>query len=390
MNKIKVMIVFGTRPEAIKMAPLVLELKKHSEFIETIVAVTAQHRQMLDQVLELFEIVPDYDLDIMSHGQTLFDITTRALRGLGEVMEQSKPDLVLVHGDTTTTFAGALAAYYKQIPVGHVEAGLRTGNIYSPFPEEMNRKLTGSITKMHFAPTDTSRANLLAENVPLSDIFVTGNTVIDALKYVVSRGKISQGLKANILDKCSDKKIILVTTHRRENLGEPMRNVYKAINRVLSENENAVAVFPIHFNPKVREVAAEEFANSQRVILVDPLEYEDFAQLISAAHIVLTDSGGIQEEAPSLGKPVLVLRDTTERPEAVQAGTVLLAGTEQEVVYNYTSKLLNDSEFYKSMANACNPYGDGQACARIVSYILNAYFGQEKLVEYGCKVCNRE
>ena len=386
MNKIKVMVVFGTRPEAIKMAPLVLELKKHQDFIETIVAVTAQHRQMLDQVLELFEIVPDHDLDIMSHGQTLFDITSRSLDGLGKIMDAVQPDLVLVHGDTTTTFAGALAAYYKQIPVGHVEAGLRTGNIYSPFPEEMNRKLTGSIAKMHFAPTDTSRANLLAENVALDDIFVTGNTVIDALKHVVSRGKISSVLQENILDKCTGKRIILVTTHRRENLGEPMRNVYKAINRVLNENEDAVAVFPIHFNPKVREVAAEEFANSQRVIIVDPLEYEDFAQLISAADIVLTDSGGIQEEAPSLGKPVLVLRDTTERPEAVEAGTVLLAGTDEDVVYNYTSKLLNDSEFYKNMANACNPYGDGQACARIVSYILHTYLGHEKLEAYGCAV----
>lgn len=386
MDKIKVMVVFGTRPEAIKMAPLVLELKKHQDFIETIVAVTAQHRQMLDQVLELFEIVPDHDLDIMSHGQTLFDITSRSLNGLGKIMDEVQPNLVLVHGDTTTTFAGALAAYYKQIPVGHVEAGLRTGNIYSPFPEEMNRKLTGSIAKMHFAPTDTSRANLLSENVPLDDIFVTGNTVIDALKHVVSRGRISSVLRENILNKCTGKRIILVTTHRRENLGEPMRNVYKAINRVLSENEDAVAVFPIHFNPKVREIAAEEFANSQRVIIVDPLEYEDFAQLISAADIVLTDSGGIQEEAPSLGKPVLVLRDTTERPEAVEAGTVLLAGTDKDVVYSYTSRLLNDDGFYKTMANACNPYGDGQACARIVSYILNVYLGHEKLDAYGCPV----
>lgn len=386
MDKIKVMVVFGTRPEAIKMAPLVLELKKHTEYIETIVAVTAQHRQMLDQVLELFEIVPDYDLDIMSADQTLFDITTRALRGLGEVVEQSKPDLVLVHGDTTTTFAGALAAFYKQVPVGHVEAGLRTGNIYSPFPEEMNRKLTGNIAELHFAPTDTSRANLLNENVPLEKIFVTGNTVIDALKYVVSKGQISENLQKNILDKCTNKRIILVTTHRRENLGEPMRNVYKAINRVLRENEDAIAVFPIHYNPKVREIAAEEFAQTERVIIVDPLEYEDFAQLISAADIVLTDSGGIQEEAPSLGKPVLVLRDTTERPEAVAAGTVLLAGTDQEVVYEYTAKLLKDKDFYSSMANACNPYGDGQACERIVSYILNKYCGHSKLTEYACKI----
>lgn len=368
------------------MAPLVLELKKHPQHIQTIVAVTAQHRQMLDQVLALFGIVPDYDLDIMSHGQTLFDITSRALTGLGEIMEQTVPDLVLVHGDTTTTFAGALAAFYKQIPVGHVEAGLRTGNIYSPFPEEMNRKLTGSIAQMHFAPTDTSRANLLAENIALEKLFVTGNTVIDALKHVVDKGKVSVSLQKNILDKCVGKKIILVTTHRRENLGEPMRNIYRAINRVLLENENAIAVFPIHYNPKVREVAKTAFAGSERVILIDPLEYEDFAQLISAAHIVLTDSGGIQEEAPSLGKPVLVLRDTTERPEAVAAGTVLLAGTEEQVVYEYTSRLLNDKEFYDSMANACNPYGDGRACARIVSYILNQYLGHDKLPAYAYEI----
>lgn len=386
MKKIKVMVVFGTRPEAIKMAPLVLELKKHPQHIQTIVAVTAQHRQMLDQVLALFGIVPDYDLDIMSHGQTLFDITSRALTGLGEIMEQTVPDLVLVHGDTTTTFAGALAAFYKQIPVGHVEAGLRTGNIYSPFPEEMNRKLTGSIAQMHFAPTDTSRANLLAENIALEKLFVTGNTVIDALKHVVDKGKVSVSLQKNILDKCVGKKIILVTTHRRENLGEPMRNIYRAINRVLLENENAIAVFPIHYNPKVREVAKTAFADSERVILIDPLEYEDFAQLISAAHIVLTDSGGIQEEAPSLGKPVLVLRDTTERPEAVAAGTVLLAGTEEQVVYEYTSRLLNDKELYDSMANACNPYGDGRACARIVSYILNQYLGHDKLPAYAYEI----
>ena len=359
------MVVFGTRPEAIKMAPLVLELKKHTEYIETIVAVTAQHRQMLDQVLELFEIVPDYDLDIMSADQTLFDITTRALRGLGEVVEQSKPDLVLVHGDTTTTFAGALAAFYKQVPVGHVEAGLRTGNIYSPFPEEMNRKLTGNIAELHFAPTDTSRANLLNENVPLEKIFVTGNTVIDALKYVVSKGQISENLQKNILDKCTNKRIILVTTHRRENLGEPMRNVYKAINRVLRENEDAIAVFPIHYNPKVREIAAEEFAQTERVIIVDPLEYEDFAQLISAADIVLTDSGGIQEEAPGLGKPVLVMRDTTERPEALYAGTVKLVGTDYQRILTEVSTLLDDSAAYVKMSHAVNPYGDGLACSRI-------------------------
>ncbi len=385
MNKTKVMVVFGTRPEAIKMAPLVLELQKHPEHIETVVAVTAQHRQMLDQVLHLFDIKPDYDLDIMAQGQTLYDITDRALVGLGKVFAQAKPDLVLVHGDTTTTFAGALGAFYAQIPVAHVEAGLRTGDIYSPFPEEMNRKLTGAIAGVHFAPTDTSKDNLLKENIPQDKIYVTGNTVIDALKQVVSRGNVSEHLKSTILNVAQGKKIILVTTHRRENLGEPMRHTYRAIKRVLAENPDALAVFPMHFNPKVREVAQEEFAGVERIVLTEPFEYEDFAHLIAAAHIVLTDSGGIQEEAPSLGKPVLVLRNTTERPEAVAAGTVRLVGTEESAVYAETSRLMQDAAYYQSMANACNPYGDGAACARIASYILQVYHGKESLPEYKYK-----
>ena len=387
MEKIKVMTVFGTRPEAIKMAPLVLELKKHADKIQPIVAVTAQHRQMLDQVLELFGIVPDYDLDIMSQGQTLYDITTRALTGLGEVLEQTRPDIVLVHGDTTTTFAGALAAYYQQISVGHVEAGLRTGDIYSPYPEEMNRKLTGSIAEMHFAPTAEAKSNLLRENVKPENIIVTGNTVIDALKQVTARGKVSAYLQETILAKCVNKKIVLVTTHRRENLGEPMRNVYKAIKQIVQENPEVVAVFPVHFNPKVRSVAAEELAGEARIIMCDPLEYEDFAQLMAHSYLILTDSGGIQEEAPALGKPVLVLRDTTERPEAIQAGTVLLIGTDQEQVYQKTSLLLTDAGCYKVMSTACNPYGDGLACQRIVSCILNKYDSTyERQQEYTCKL----
>ena len=372
MNKLKVMTIFGTRPEAIKMAPVVLELQKYPDLVQPIVAVTAQHRQMLDQVLNIFAIEPDYDLDIMSQGQTLFDITSKSLVGLNKVFDEAQPDLVLVHGDTTTTFAGALAAFYRQIPVGHVEAGLRTGNKYSPFPEEMNRKLTGSLTDLHFAPTDTSKANLRAENVAENAIFVTGNTVIDALQQVVKR-PISKDFTDNVLAKCRGKRIILVTTHRRENLGEPMRNVYKALRRILEEHDDTIAVFPIHCNPKVRQVAKEELSGIENIIMIEPMEYEDFAQLLDSAYLVMTDSGGIQEEAPSLAKPVLVLRDTTERPEAVQAGTVLLVGTDYEAVYSATARLLADKTFYDNMANACNPYGDGHAAERIVQYILHKY-----------------
>ena len=327
-GKIKVMSIFGTRPEAIKMAPVVMELARHPEEIETQTLVTAQHREMLDQVLHLFHIVPDYDLNIMAAGQTLFDITTRAMQGINEVFQKDRPDLVLVHGDTTTTFAGALAAFYHQIPVGHVEAGLRTHDIYSPFPEEMNRRLTGGIATLHFAPTPTAQANF------------------------------------------EHHRVLLVTTHRRENLGEPMRHVYRAIHDIVDEMGDVEVIFPVHRNPKVREIVREELGGLAHVHLIDPLEYEPFANLMARVDIVLTDSGGIQEEAPALGKPVLVLRDTTERPEAVTAGTVHLIGTAQERVYAETKRLLTDQAAYAAMAEAVNPYGDGEAARRIIEAIL--------------------
>ena len=378
MKKFKVMTVFGTRPEAIKMAPVVLELKKYPDLITPIVAVTAQHRDMLDQVLNLFNIKPDYDLNIMAQGQTLFDITTKAMNGLNEVLSKEKPDIVLVHGDTTTTFAGALAAYYHETAVGHVEAGLRTYNKYSPFPEEMNRKLTGAIADLHFAPTDTASGNLKAEGTKEDKIFVTGNTVIDALhKTVTDDFKFDDEKLANI--DYENKRIILVTTHRRENLGEPMRHVYKALKDIVNEFDDVEIVFPVHKNPKVREVVNEELGNIKAVHLIDPLDYEPFANLMHRAFLVLTDSGGIQEEAPSLGKPVLVLRDTTERPEAVKAGTVKLIGTERQKVYEETKYLLTDHDEYQRMANTCNPYGDGKASKRIIEAILYHYgLSQEK------------
>lgn len=372
---IKVMTVFGTRPEAIKMAPVVLELQKYADRIQTIVAVTAQHRQMLDQVLDLFQITPDYDLDIMSQGQTLYDITTKSLMGLKDVLAKEKPDLVLVHGDTTTTFAGALASYYQQVPVGHVEAGLRTGDIYSPFPEEMNRKLTGAIAAIHFAPTATAKANLLKENVNPSHIYVTGNTVIDALMTTVA-GDYDFGDDLKDVD-FHNHRVILLTTHRRENLGEPMRHIYKALRRIIEEIPDTEIVFPVHRNPLVRKVVEEELAGVDRIHLIDPMEYEPFANLMSLSSLVLTDSGGIQEEAPSLGKPVLVLRNTTERPEAVEAGTVRLIGTDKDVVYAETKRLLTDQAAYDAMSNAVNPYGDGKASQRIVQAILHAFAGEE-------------
>ena len=372
---IKVMTVFGTRPEAIKMAPVVLELQKHADRIQTIVAVTAQHRQMLDQVLDLFQITPDYDLDIMSQGQTLYDITTKSLMGLKDVLAKEKPDLVLVHGDTTTTFAGALASYYQQVPVGHVEAGLRTGDIYSPFPEEKNRKLTGAIAAIHFAPTATAKANLLKENVNPSHIYVTGNTVIDALMTTVA-GDYDFGDDLKDVD-FQNHRVILLTTHRRENLGEPMRHIYKALRRIIEEIPDTEIVFPVHRNPLVRKVVEAELAGVDRIHLIDPMEYEPFANLMSLSSLVLTDSGGIQEEAPSLGKPVLVLRNTTERPEAVEAGTVRLIGTDKDVVYAETKRLLTDQAAYDAMSNAVNPYGDGKASQRIVQAILHAFAGEE-------------
>ena len=368
-KKLKLMTVFGTRPEAIKMCPLVLEMRKYPEYIQPIVAVTAQHREMLDQVLELFGIVPDYDLNIMTSGQTLYDVTTRALMGLKPVMEEAKPDMVLVHGDTTTTFAGALAAFYAQIPVGHVEAGLRTGNKYSPYPEEMNRKLTGSFADMHFAPTATSKGNLLKENVCPEHILVTGNTVIDALQTTVHSDYHFADEDFNKVF-ATGHKLILMTTHRRENLGEPMRHVYRALKSVLEAHEDVEAIFPVHKNPKVREIVDQELGHLSRVHLIEPMDYEPFANLMAKVDIVLTDSGGIQEEAPALGKPVLVLRDTTERPEAVEAGTVKLIGTAYEDVLRETNRLLDDEKHYRSMAEAANPYGDGKACERIIKAIL--------------------
>lgn len=371
-KKIKVMTVFGTRPEAIKMAPIVLELQKHPDTILPVVAVTAQHREMLDQVLNLFQIKPDHDLNIMAAGQTLFDITTRAMMGLDKVLTEEKPDIVLVHGDTTTTFAGALAAYYHQTAVGHVEAGLRTHNKYSPFPEEMNRCLTGCIADLNFAPTSTSEANLLAENVPPESIFVTGNTVIDALHHTVRDDFDFQEESLKDVD-FQNKRIILVTTHRRENLGEPMRHVYKALKQLTEEFDDVEVVFPVHKNPKVREVVNEELGGLAKVHLIDPLDYEPFANLMHKAHLIFTDSGGVQEEAPALGKPVLVLRDTTERPEAVDAGTVKLIGTDRERVYEEAKKLLTDEAEYSRMAESVNPYGDGKAAARIIQAILYHY-----------------
>lgn len=371
MKPIKVMTIFGTRPEAIKMAPVVLELQRHPEKIESIVAVTAQHREMLDQVLQLFHIRPDYDLNIMSPSQTLFDITSRALLGLKEAIGDAKPDIVLVHGDTTTTFVGALAAFYHQVPVAHVEAGLRTGNKYSPYPEEMNRKLTGALTDLHFPPTSTSRQNLLNEGVAGQNIFVTGNTVIDALLSTVSDDYVFPPQLA-ALNQTSGR-LILVTTHRRENLGEPMRHVYQALRAIVQEFPDVSAIFPVHRNPQVQQVVRQELGDAPRVHLIDPLEYQPFANLMNQAHIILTDSGGIQEEAPSLGKPVLVLRDTTERPEAIDAGTVKLIGTSRERVYQELKLLLTDAGEYARMAEAANPYGDGRAAARIVECLLHRF-----------------
>ena len=363
----KVMVVFGTRPEAIKMAPVIKELRKVTD-IETVVVVTAQHREMLDQVLQLFGIVPDYDLDLMKEKQDLYSITTGVLAGLKEIMQREKPDLVLVHGDTTTTFAAALAAFYERIPVGHVEAGLRTRNKYSPYPEEMNRSLTGRLAELHFAPTDVSRENLLAESVASFKIWVTGNTVIDALMETVREGyqfdDSLQGIDFN-------RRIILVTTHRRENWGDHMRDIYAALLQLVEEFEDVEIVFPVHRNPTVKDLAEEMLGGRDRIHLLDPLEYEAFANLMNASYIVMTDSGGLQEEAPSLGKPVLVLRDTTERPEAIQAGTVQLVGTVQNNVHKAARRLLLDRSQYDEMAHAINPYGDGKAAIRIVQVIID-------------------
>ncbi len=364
---IKVMTIFGTRPEAIKMAPLVKELQKRNE-IECIVCVTAQHRQMLDQVLDTFEITPDYDLDIMKQGQTLGEVTTRALNGLEEVIKNVKPDIVLVHGDTTTTFAGALAAFYNMTSIGHVEAGLRTYDKYSPYPEEMNRQMVSCLADMNFAPTNLSRDNLLKEGRKPENIYVTGNTVIDAMKTTIR-----DSYTHEVFDWIGDSRMILLTAHRRENLGEPMRHFFKAIKRIVDEFPDVKVVYPIHMNPKVREVANEIFATSDRIRLIEPLEVFDFHNFQNKAYIILTDSGGIQEEAPSLGKPVLVLRDTTERPEGIEAGTLKLVGTSEEKVYEETKKLLEDKKEYEKMSKASNPYGDGHASVKIVDAIIERF-----------------
>ena len=364
---IKVMTIFGTRPEAIKMAPLVKELQKRNE-IECIVCVTAQHRQMLDQVLDTFEITPDYDLDIMKQGQTLGEVTTRSLNGLEEVIKNVKPDIVLVHGDTTTTFAGALAAFYNMTSIGHVEAGLRTYDKYSPYPEEMNRQMVSCLADMNFAPTNLSRDNLLKEGRKPENIYVTGNTVIDAMKTTIR-----DSYTHEVFDWIGDSRMILLTAHRRENLGEPMRHFFKAIKRIVDEFPDVKVVYPIHMNPKVREVANEILATSDRIRLIEPLEVFDFHNFQNKAYIILTDSGGIQEEAPSLGKPVLVLRDTTERPEGIEAGTLKLVGTSEEKVYEETKKLLEDKKEYEKMSKASNPYGDGHASVKIVDAIIERF-----------------
>ena len=367
MGKIKVMTVFGTRPEAIKMAPLVKELKSRPE-IEQITCVTAQHRQMLDQVLETFHIVPEYDLDIMKQGQTLNEVVQRVLGSIGEVLEKERPDIVLVHGDTTTTFAGALAAYHSQIAIGHVEAGLRTWNKYSPFPEEMNRQMVGCLADMHFAPTEVSAKNLRDEGKKEENIYITGNTAIDAMATTVD-----ENYENPIFDWIGDDRMILLTAHRRENLGEPMYHIFRAIKRIVDEFADVKVVYPIHMNPKVRQIAKEVFDDCDRVRLIEPLEVFDFHNFQNKSYLIMTDSGGIQEEAPSLGKPVLVLRDTTERPEGIKAGTLKLTGTDEEVIYNETKKLLSDKETYNAMSHASNPYGDGHASERIADAIIEKF-----------------
>ena len=357
------MLVFGTRPEAIKMCPLVNELKKRKN-IEKIVCVTGQHRQMLDQVLEAFSVVPDYDLSIMKDKQTLFDVTVNILERIKTVLEEAKPDVVLVHGDTSTTFVTALACFYLQIPVGHVEAGLRTYNIYSPYPEEFNRQAVSIISQYNFAPTELSKQNLLKEGKDPDSIYVTGNTAIDALKTTVRADYTHPEL-----DWAKDSRLIMITAHRRENLGEPMRHMFKAIRRVMDEHPDVKAIYPIHMNPVVREIAQEYLGDDDRIHIIEPLDVLDFHNFLSRSYLILTDSGGIQEEAPSLGKPVLVMRDTTERPEGIAAGTLKLVGTEEETIYKEFSRLLSDKAEYDAMSKASNPYGDGHACERIADIL---------------------
>ena len=365
MEKIKVMSVFGTRPETIKMAPLVKELDSREEF-ESVVCVTAQHRQMLDQVLSAFAIRPQYDLDIMKQGQTLSDITSRVLYGMEQVIKEVQPQMILVHGDTTTTFAGALAAYYARVAVGHVEAGLRTYDKYSPYPEEMNRQFVGCMADLHFAPTELSRQNLLKEGKRPETIVVTGNTAIDALSTTVR-----EEYSDELLDWAKGSRLLVLTAHRRENLGEPMHRMFRAIRRIVDEFPDVKMVYPVHLNPLVQQAADEELGGCDRVRLVSPLEVIEFHNLLSRSYLILTDSGGIQEEAPSLGKPVIVLRDTTERPEGIAAGTLKLAGTEEETIYGMIRELLTDKKEYDRMSHASNPYGDGQASRRIADAILD-------------------
>ncbi len=364
---IKVMTIFGTRPEAIKMAPLVKELESRKE-IKSIVCVTAQHREMLDQVLNIFKIKPDYDLNIMKQGQSLSEITSRVLLGLEEVIKKEEPNIILVHGDTTTTFAGALAAFYNKVDIGHVEAGLRTYDKYSPFPEEANRIMVDRITDMYFAPTEVSKNNLLKENIEESKIYVTGNTAIDAMKYTIS-----DNYENSIFDWVGDSKLILLTAHRRENLGEPMYNIFKAVKRLVNDNKDIKVIYPIHLNPLVRKIANEVFEDNDRIKLIEPLEVVDFHNFINKSYFILTDSGGIQEEAPSLGKPVLVLRDTTERPEGITAGTLKLVGTNEDDIYNEATILLNNKSEYDKMSKASNPYGDGNTSKYIVDAIIERY-----------------
>lgn len=383
----KIILVFGTRPEAIKMAPLVKELEKYPDEFRTLVCVTGQHREMLDQVLRLFDIRPDYDLNIMKAGQTLYDVTSRVLCEFGNVLQKERPDLVLVHGDTTTSMSSALAAFYEQIPVGHVEAGLRTGNIYSPWPEEMNRQITGRIAVLDFAPTRFGCDNLIRENVPQDRITVTGNTVIDALYYVVDRIKgdatlreslerniCAQGYDVNRL-KDSGRRLVLITGHRRENFGEGFRNICKALDTLSRRYNDVDFVYPMHLNPNVRKPIHDMFDGRMpdNMFFIEPLDYFDFVRLMELSHIVLTDSGGIQEEAPGLGKPVVVMRDTTERPEAVEAGTVKLVGTDYDKITTTISRLLDDTGYYNTMSQAVNPYGDGKACPRIVDFIRSFF-----------------
>lgn len=378
----KILLVFGTRPEAIKMAPLVLKLKQHPEF-QTVVCVTAQHREMLDQVLDIFDINPDYDLNIMQKSQDLYDITSRVLTGMRDVLNETNPDIVLVHGDTTTSTAAALAAFYKQITVGHIEAGLRTGNIYSPWPEEMNRQITGRIARMHFSPTALSRDNLIKENIDAQCITVTGNTVIDALHIVVDKikndKKICEKIEKNIrnngydVGRLDNRKLVLITGHRRENFGEGFIRLCTAISDLTKKYPDVDFVYPMHLNPNVREpihkVFGENLNKLGNIFFIEPLDYLNFVYMMEKSHLVLTDSGGIQEEAPGLGKPVLVMRETTERPEALEAGTVKLVGTDYNKIVNEVSMLLEDNEYYQTMSNAVNPYGDGLACERIIDFM---------------------